>query len=49
MYMMGIYKNNMGLASAVGITLLLLVSCVNLVQLTLMGFFRKEEKACGDR
>ncbi|MDD3213465.1 MAG: sugar ABC transporter permease [Eubacteriales bacterium] len=46
MYMMGFYKNNMGLASAVGITLLLLVSAVNLLQLTLMGFFRQEGKAC---
>jgi len=43
MYMMGFYKNNMGLASAVGLTLLVLVLGVNLVQLALMGFFRKED------
>ena len=43
MYMMGFYKNNMGLASAVGLTLLVLVLGVNLIQLGLMGFFRKEE------
>ncbi|MBQ7786391.1 MAG: sugar ABC transporter permease [Clostridia bacterium] len=43
MYMMGITKNNMGLASAIGITLLLLVLGVNLVQLLLMGFFKKED------
>ena len=42
MYMMGFYKNNMGLASAVGLTLLVLVLGVNLIQLALMGFFRKE-------
>ena len=43
MYMMGFYKNNMGLASAVGLTLLVLVLGVNLIQLILMGFFRKED------
>lgn len=43
MYMMGFYKNNMGLASAVGLTLLVLVLGVNLIQLLLMGFFKKEE------
>jgi arabinosaccharide transport system permease protein len=43
MYMMGFYKNNMGLASAVGLTLLVLVLGVNLIQLALMGFFRKED------
>ncbi|MBR0367604.1 MAG: sugar ABC transporter permease [Clostridia bacterium] len=42
MYLMGFYKNNMGLASAVGLTLLVLVLGVNLVQLILMGFFKKE-------
>ena len=41
MYLMGFYKNNMGLASAVGLTLLVLVLGVNLIQLVLMGFFRK--------
>ena len=43
MYMMGFYKNNMGLASAVGLTLLVLVLGMNLIQLGLMGFFRKEQ------
>jgi len=43
MYMMGFYKNNMGLASAVGLTLLALVLGVNLIQLLLMGFFKKED------
>lgn len=43
MYMMGITKNNMGLASAIGITLLVLVFAVNMIQLLLMGFFKKED------
>ena len=43
LYMVGISKANMGLASAVGLTLLGLVLGVNLIQLLLMGFFRKEE------
>ena len=43
MYMMGITKNNMGLASAIGITLLGLVFGVNMIQLLLMGFFKKED------
>ena len=43
MYMVGFKKNNLGLASAVGLTLLGLVVAVNLIQLLLMGFFRKEE------
>lgn len=42
MYMMGFTKNNMGVASAVGLTLLVMVMIVNLIQLALMGFFRKE-------
>ena len=42
MYLMGFYKSNMGMASAVGLTLLVLVLGVNLIQLTLMGFFKKE-------
>ena len=33
----------LGMASAVGIVLLLLVFGVNLIQLILMGFFRKED------
>lgn len=43
MYMVGFKKNNFGLASAVGLTLLVLVVAVNLIQLILMGFFRKED------
>ncbi len=43
MYMMGFYKNNMGMASAVGLVLLGLVLAVNLLQLIAMGFFKKED------
>ena len=43
LYMVGISKANMGMASAVGLTLLVLVLGVNLIQLVLMGFFKKEE------
>ena len=43
LYMVGISKANMGMASAVGLTLLVLVLGVNLIQLVLMGFFRKED------
>lgn len=42
MYQTGFYKNNFGMASAVGLTLLGLILVVNLVQLGLMGFFKKE-------
>ncbi len=43
MYMMGFNKNNMGMASTVGLVLLGMVLCVNLLQLWLMGFFKKEK------
>ncbi len=43
MYLVGFKKNNLGLASAVGLVLLALVLAVNLLQLILMGFFRKED------
>jgi arabinosaccharide transport system permease protein len=43
MYMVGFYKNNMGMASAVGLVLLGLVLVVNLLQLIAMGFFKKED------
>ena len=43
MYMMGFYKSNMGMASAIGLTLLVLVLVVNMIQLVLMGFFKKED------
>ena len=42
MYQVGFYKSNLGMASAVGIVLLILVFGVNFIQLVLMGFFRKE-------
>jgi len=43
MYLMGFYKSNMGMASAVGLVLLGLVLTVNILQLIAMGFFKKEE------
>ena len=43
LYLTGIGKANMGMASAVGLVLLALVLGVNLIQLFLMGFFRKED------
>ena len=43
MYLMGFYKSNMGMASAVGLVLLGLVLAVNMLQLLAMGFFRKED------
>ncbi len=42
MYQVGFYKSNLGMASAVGIVLLIIVLTVNLIQLIAMGFFRKE-------
>ena len=43
MYMTGFNKNNMCMASTVGLVLLGMVLCVNLIQLWLMGFFKKED------
>lgn len=43
LYRQGIEKNAMGYASAVGVLLLLTVLVINLAQLYLTGFFRKEE------
>ena len=43
LYQVGITKANLGMASAGGLTLLALVLVVNLIQLVLMGFFRKED------
>lgn len=43
MYMVGFDRNDFGMASAIGIVLLFMVLIVNLVQLILMGFFRKED------
>lgn len=45
MYMTGFNKNNMGMASAVGLVLLGMVLIVNLLQLWVMGFFKKEDRA----
>ena len=42
LYRVGIRKMNYGLGSAIGIVLLILTLVVNLIQLTLTGFFRKE-------
>ena len=42
LYRVGIRKMNYGLGSAIGIVLLLMTLTVNLIQLTLTGFFRKE-------
>ena len=42
LYRVGIRKMNYGLGSAIGIVLLVLTLAVNLIQLTLTGFFRKE-------
>ena len=42
LYRVGIRKLNYGLGSAIGIGLLLLTLAVNLIQLYLTGFFRKE-------
>ena len=42
MYQVGFYKSNLGMASAVGIVLLIIVFTVNFIQLILMGFFKKE-------
>lgn len=41
-YQQGFNNNDLGTGSAVGITLLFIVMLVNLIQLTLTGFFRKE-------
>lgn len=43
LYKTGIQKNNLAMASAVGLVLLILVVVVNLIQLALMGFFKKED------
>lgn len=42
LYRVGIRKMNYGLGSAIGIVLLVITLTVNLIQLTLTGFFRKE-------
>jgi len=44
LYRMGIEKNDLGYASAVGVVLLVIVLAINLVQLTATGTFKKEDK-----
>ncbi len=41
-YQQGINENNFGFGSAIGIVLLLIVMVVNIIQLSLMGFFKRE-------
>ncbi|HYH04859.1 MAG TPA: sugar ABC transporter permease [Bacillota bacterium] len=41
-YQMGFNNFDMGFAAAIGITLLLIVMAVNLVQLTILGFFKRD-------
>ncbi|WP_341444445.1 sugar ABC transporter permease [Petroclostridium xylanilyticum] len=41
-YQEGFNNNDLGFASAIGITLLAIVFVLNLIQLTLFGFFKKE-------
>jgi arabinosaccharide transport system permease protein len=41
-YQQGFNQNDLGFGSAIGITLLLLVMVVNIIQLTATGFFKKE-------
>lgn len=43
LYRQGIEKNAMGYASAVGILLMVIVLVINMIQLTLSGFFKKED------
>ena len=43
-YQKGFFENNFGVGSALGITLLGIVMIVNLIQLTLTGFFKKESE-----
>lgn len=43
LYRRGIEENNIGLASAVGVVLLVVIMAINLTNLTLSGVFRKEQ------
>ena len=43
LYRVGIRKANYGLGSAIGIVLLVLTLAINVIQLILTGFFKKEE------
>ena len=44
LYKRGIAKNQLGYGSAVGIVLLLMALCINIIQLVLNGTFKKEER-----
>ena len=44
LYRQGIEKRAMGYACAVGLVLLIVVMIVNLIQLTVTGTFKKEER-----
>ena len=41
-YQQGFNENNLGMGCAIGITLLCIVMIVNIIQLSLTGFFKKE-------
>jgi arabinosaccharide transport system permease protein len=41
-YSAGFTNNNLGFASAIGVTLMLIILIVTVLQLTLSGFFKKE-------
>jgi len=41
-YQQGFNQNDLGFGSAIGLTLLIIVMAVNIIQLTLTGFFKKE-------
>lgn len=41
-YQMGFNNNNFGFASAIGITLLIIIMIVNIIQLKVFGFFKKD-------
>ena len=42
LYQQGFDHNNLGFASAIGITLLLIIFTINTIQLNFLGFFKKE-------
>lgn len=44
LYKRGITKNDLGYGSAIGLVLLVLALCINVVQLVLNGTFKKEER-----
>lgn len=44
LYRMGFEQNQLGIASAIGVTFLIIVLAINAVQLIFNGFFKKEER-----